>query len=548
MKIRPQSTSLNILLFLLFFSLGINAQKENSSLITELDKIIEKKQDYIDIKEKTIQSHKQLLDMKFLSLEQEFEINDQLYNEYKKFISDSAVCYVIKNIEIAKKLNDSERKNYSDIELAWLYSSRGLYFEAKELLDSIHKPILNQDILARYYEVYGSFCSHYGQSNNQVKYFIKSEYYRDSLLSVLDRDSYSYRLNYGIKLVYNGRLNEAETVLNRLIHDIQQESPEQATVSYFLSLIYKQTGQSGLQEKQLLLSAIADIKNAIKDNASLQELALFYYQNGDINRAYQFIDLAINEALFCNMRYRAIETSSFYPIINASYQTKEEKRKSDLQLFSILISFLTIFALILTIYLYKQMKKLSRIRRQLKDTNEELSKLNTDLNHVNSSLVDANHIKEEYIGHFFDLCSSYIDKLENYRKDLNKLASNKKLEELYNALKSTNFVDSELEELYRSFDSIFLNLYPTFIEEFNKLLLPGEQVTVKQGELLNTELRIFALIRLGITDSDKIASFLRYSLRTVYNYRTKMRNKSAVVRDDFEKKVAEIAAFPSEEN
>lgn len=546
MKNQPHRAFVSILLLILLCPFGVVAQKENNSLISELNKAIEKKQLYIDAKEQRITSQKQMLDMKFLSPEQEFDINDQLYNEYQKYIADSAVSYVLKNIRIAEQLNDPVRKNYSEIELAWLYSSRGLYFEAKDLLDNVDKRILSKDLLARYYEVYSLFCSHYGQSNNQVEYFMKSEHFRDSLLSTLDVDSYEYRLNSGVQLVYSGRLNEAETVLNKLLNDIEEGGPEQATISYFLSLIYKHTGQLGLQEKHLLMSAIADIKNTIKDNASLQELALFYYQQDNVDKAYLFIDLAINEALFGNLSYRAIETSSFYPIINASYQEKEKKRNSDLKIFSLIISFLSILTVLIMIYLYKQMKKLSRIRRQLKDTNLELNLLNTDLNHLNTSLLDANHIKEEYIGHFFDLCSSYIDKFENYRKDLNKLAAAKKLDELYNALKSTNFVDNEVEELYRNFDSIFLNLYPTFIEDFNDLLLPEERITVKQGELLNTELRIFALIRLGITDSVKIAAFLRYSLRTVYNYRTKMRNKSAGARDDFEKKVTEIAAFTSE--
>ena len=544
MKKKPQIIFVSIFLFTLLFPFGIIAQKENNRLASELNRAIEKKQLYMDAKEQKIHSHKQMLDMKFLSPEQEFEINDQLYNEYQKYISDSAVSYIQKNILIADKLNDPVKKNSSEIELAWLYSSRGLYFEARDLLEGIDKTVLSKALLARYYEVYGSFCSHYGQSNNKLEYFQKSEHYRDSLLSFFDEESYVYRLNAGIKLVYNRRLNEAETILNKLLGDIPEESAEQATVSYFLSLIYKHTGQSGLQEKHLLKSAISDIKNAIKDNASLQELALFYYQQGNVDKAYLFIDLAINEALFCNLRYRAIETSSFYPIINASYQEKEKKRNSDLQVFALLISFLSVLTVLITIYLYKQMKKLSRIRRQLKDTNQELSLLNADLNHLNTSLLDANHIKEEYIGHFFDLCSSYIDKFENYRKNLNKLAAGKKLDELYSALKSTHFVDNEIEELYRNFDSIFLNLYPTFIEDFNNLLLPEERITVKQGELLNTELRIFALVRLGITDSVKIAAFLRYSLRTVYNYRTKMRNKSAVARDDFERKVTEIATFP----
>lgn len=548
MKSQPLFIFTVILFFIFLLPFDASARKENSVLISELDKAIENKQLYMDAKEQRIQSNKQLLKVKYLSSEQAFEINEQLYKEYQKYQSDSAISYVLKNVQIAQTLDDPIRKSRSEIELAWLYSSRGLYFEARDLLEGMNRDVLDNELLARYYEVYSAFYSHYGQSNNEERYFQKSEYYRDSLLAILPKESYAYKLNSGIKVLYAGRLNEAETILNKLLNNIPDESPQEATVSYFLSLIYKQTGQTSWQEKHLLMSAIGDVKNAIKDNASLHELALFYYEQGNVDKAYLFIDLAINEALFCNLRYRAMETSSFYPIINASYQAKEQKRKSDLQLFSLAISMLSVLTVAIMIYLYKQMKKLSRIRKELKDTNLELSRLNSDLNRLNSNLLDANHIKEEYIGHFFDLCSSYIDKLECYRKDLNKLAANRKLDELYLALKSTRVIDNEIEELYKNFDSIVLNLYPSFVDDFNQLLIPEERIKLKPGELLNTELRIFALIRLGITDSVKIAAFLRYSLRTVYNYRTKMRNKSAVPRNDFEKRVAEIATFSSEEN
>jgi len=197
--------------------------------------------------------------------------------------------------------------------------------------------------------------------------------------------------------------------------------------------------------------------------------------------------------------------------------------------------------------LYKQMRKVSRIREQLHRTGEKLVELNKDITNTNNQLTDinaqlseSNHVKEEYIAHFFDLCSTYINKLEDYRKTLNKKAAAKQLDELFSMLKSTTVVDNELDELYKNFDTIFINLYPTFVKDFNSLLVPDEQVVLKSGELLNTELRIFALIRLGITDSVKIAAFLRYSLSTIYNYRTKTRNKAAVSRDEFEEMVSRI--------
>ena len=208
---------------------------------------------------------------------------------------------------------------------------------------------------------------------------------------------------------------------------------------------------------------------------------------------------------------------------------------------------LSVALIIALVYVYKQIQRLVKARKQLSYSNEQLEKLNTDLQIMNQhleeanlNLEEANLIKEEYIAHFFNLCSAYIDKIENYRKLLYKKATQNDYATLTKILKSTTVVEEELEELYKNFDTIFLNIYPNFVTHFNALLEEDEPIRPKKGELLNTELRIFALIRLGITDSNKIAEFLRYSLRTVYNYRTKVRNKAKGERDTFEEKVKQI--------
>lgn len=134
----------------------------------------------------------------------------------------------------------------------------------------------------------------------------------------------------------------------------------------------------------------------------------------------------------------------------------------------------------------------------------------------------------------------YIDKMDDYRKSLKKLAQDRKFDELNRRLNRPRCSRIEQDELYKNFDAIFLNLYPSFVEDFNALLTEDERIVLKQEDLLNKELRIYALLRLGITDSVKIASFLRCSLSTVYNYRTKVRNKAAISREEFEKMVMKI--------
>jgi len=271
------------------------------------------------------------------------------------------------------------------------------------------------------------------------------------------------------------------------------------------------------------------------------------YAAGDLSDAFKYAQAAIDDALFSNVQFRTAQMAEFYSIINASYQAKEARSKSTLQHYMLLISLLSVVLALLFAYLYKQLRKLSRTKEELSQANLRLTQLNDELNDKNAQLSDSNDLKEQYIARFFDLCSLYIDKMDSYRKTLNRLAQNRQFDELFKRLKSTSMMENELDELYKNFDAIFLNLYPTFVADFNSLLIPEERIALRPGDLLNKELRIYALLRMGITDSAKIASFLRCSLSTVYNYRTKMRNKAALSREKFEKMVSEIGNAPVKE-
>ena len=228
------------------------------------------------------------------------------------------------------------------------------------------------------------------------------------------------------------------------------------------------------------------------------------------------------------------------------YKSDSEKTNSRLKRYLMLISVFSAFLIVLVLYVYKQLKKRSRIKEELSRANLKLKELIFELNETNNrvnerneQLSESNQIKEQYIAQFFHQCSSYIDKMEEYRRTLYRMAINRHYEELIKKMKSTSDVESELEELYAHFDSIFLGLYPTFVSAFNSLLSKDEQITLRADGLLTRELRIYALLRLGITDGSQIASFLRCSLSTIYNYRSKMRNK-ATDRDQFEDLVMKI--------
>lgn len=274
---------------------------------------------------------------------------------------------------------------------------------------------------------------------------------------------------------------------------------------------------------------------------------MIHYEEKKLADAFKFTQSAIDDVISSGIHFRAIEIYKFNSIINTAYQTEQSRSRSNLTTFLISTSIILFLLVLLVICIYIQMKKILKIKRALVQSNQELLRLNDKLNNINNQLNDTNNqlyeisnVKEHYIAEFFDVCFSYISKMEKYQNVLYKYAINKYYDELIKKLKSSALVDEELTALYARFDKVFLGLYPTFVADFNALLKDGEQIVLKSDALLNRELRIYALLRLGITDSGKIANFLRCSTSTVYNYRTRMRNKAAVDRDEFENEIMKI--------
>jgi cell division protein FtsL len=427
-----------------------------------------------------------------------------------------------------------------------------MYREAFDVLKTIDVKQLNNTLKINYYNNYKEIYGFYSSSNNiyEQQYKQISDLYRDSLLSVLTPGSNHYLIVYSEKLAEEGKPAEAEAILTGILTRLSSKNHEFAVLNYAIAGIYRKEGSVDLAKKHYALAAEADIRNAIKENAAMQALAILMYETGDLDKAYEYIKCSLEDAIFCNARMRTVEISAIFPIIDTAYQEKTVKQKNQMKRYFLLTGILSFFLIMAVGYVYKQMKKLSVARKELHNINLQLNDLNSQLRSTNNQLKETNHrlfetnrLKEEYIGHFLDLCSTYIDKLENYRKMLLKKASASQWETLYSTLKSKDFIDEELKALYNHFDNIFLHLFPNFTEEFNQLLLEEERFILRPGELLNPELRIFALIRLGISDSYKIAAFLHYSASTIYNYRTKVRNKAAVPRDNFENLVMKIGAF-----
>lgn len=509
-------------------------------MLQQLDQVVENRSIYDNRKEQKIERLKESIPLAGNDSVR-YEIYNKLFREYFNYQTDSALHYVSLKENLAKAKHwdyeDELRMNRSE-----LFSTMGMYKEAIDMLEKIDSKKLSTSQLRYYYSMwnslYGLIAGYSLTQKERDIYYQTSTMYRDSLIPLYSPDvEIYYRLQAG-QFITRKAYQEAVDVLKSVPTELL-EGHSIGLVAFDLSTAYEGLGDTEQEMYYLAKSAIVDLKLSIKEYIALHKLAYLLYQQGDIERAYKYLNRSMADAVFCNARFRAISITQSYPIIDQAYRIKSAQ---ELQLRQILMSISLGVSLLLigmVLYIYRQMRKLKVARLDLSKMNEQLQHVNKQLYKVNQELSSANLIKQEYIVHYLDQCTMYLDKMEKYRRSLENLSISKDLKALFKAIKSESFITEEREKFYKSFDETFLSLFPHFVESLNALLRDDEQLHPHPGELLSTELRIFALIRLGITDSNKIARFLRYSLTTIYNYRSKVRNK-AKDKIQFETQVGQI--------
>ena len=484
-----------------------------------------------------------------ISDENRFTLLGEYLDEYRSYNTDSSLYISRERYQVALRMKNKEHQDNALMNTAEIMGTAGMYKEAVDLMHNVQINHLPDDLHPYYYHIYRTvygLMADYAVTEQEKKLYAEiTDRYRDSLLLVNKDNLLVYTLIQSDQHNVRGEFDKAIQLLTEYLAGQIDNVHDVAICAYTLSESYRLKEDTEKEKEYLILSSIADMKSAVREYISLRKLAVLLYQEGDIDRAYSYLKLCMDDAVFCNARLRILEILQIFPLINDTYQQKAEKQQEQMKWALVSISLLSIFLLIAIFYVYKQMKRVAAARHEVIDANKRLKELNEELHRYNLQLKEANHIiaensylKEEYIGRYMDQCSTYLDKMDLYRRSLNKIAAAGRVEELYKAIKSSQFLEEELKEFYANFDMTFLQLFPNFVEEFNALLV--EPMQPKQGELLNTELRIFALIRLGITDSTKIAQFLRYSVTTIYNYRTRVRNKALGERDEFEAKVMKI--------
>lgn len=534
-----------------------SVEKEIPQLLATLDSILVQTGELASQKELKIAQLKKKLS-NAANLEEEFWINKMLYDESFVFNADSAMKYVDRNIQIATELKKKDWQDEWLINRSFMFAATGLLKEAGEVLEKVDSTSLSDGLKLSYYYQRSYLYSHLGQYMGDQKQ-VNNKYYNEfenankhMLALVRPKDPLYWWCVASCNELSPG--DSLFSALENVVLSSQHNTRLDAMNAYSLSNMYKRIGDKEKTMIYLIYSAMADLRVCNRDIASLQELSSLLYDAGDIDRAYAYMNYCLKAALLYPNRVRIINISTELDKIYANYQQRDIRWRNSLQNYLYIVTFFSIILVLALIGLYRQTKKLrksrteldsanhslnqhvvelSQMHKQLALANQELQNLNELLRSANQKLQESNDVKEECIGYVFSICSNYISKLDEYRKNINRKLKTGQFEEARQLTDNSSLTQNELKDFYANFDAIFLRVYPDFVADLNSLLRPEEQILLKDASELNTEVRIYALVRLGINDSVKIADFLHCSPQTVYNHRLRMRNKAIIPKDKF---------------
>ena len=545
-----------------------HALEENRKLLHSLDSLLEQQDLFVRVKEERIKQLKmqysRVKDVKEL-----YAMNRMVYLEYRVYDADSALHYINKNIQLAQQTNNRTWEVVSLLEQSFVLTSSGLLTEALKAVSDIQPEELPQNLRSEYF---GRLCTlysrlrDYSSENSQLSehYNNLQKAFRDSVYLTATPDELRYWNCRAWLYMGTPEIEPVKQAFEENKQTLSNDSRKYSIATYNLSAIYRSENNESKYLENLILSAMADIRSVNGDIGSLQEIAEYLFKHGEIDRAYNHILYCSQKAMLFHNRVRIVKMSHLQNQIYKAYQEQSRTQQKRLQASLIAVSFLFLVLIGAFLFIRKQMRRLKEANLKLDSTNQKLSvnmdalstahqrleevniqlkDLNTQLQEVNDQLRESNYVKEEYIGYVFNICSTYISKLEEFRKNINRKLKVGQIEDVKAMTDSSATASNELKEFYQNFDTIFLHLYPDFVGDFNALLLPEERIELKEGELLNTELRIHALIRLGITDSVKIADFLHCSAQTVYNNRLRTRNKSIIPKEDFINAVKKLGKY-----
>ena len=475
----------------------------------------------------------------------------RLYEEYSAYQYDSAYAYVNQCIRLAQSMGDESLLNEGRLNLAHILSTACLMDKAQQTLNQIDTMRLSPGQLVVYHRTLTDlliYQAEYMQGTQYAEEYVQQRVgvRRAAIAINVPHDNINYQITQAECYSDDNQPQRAIELLSKLMDNYHSGERMYSIITSTMSFYYSQLGDKEHQMEYLIKSAESDLQGCIRENTSLRAIADRLFDEGDIDRAYRYMRVAVDDANFYGTRLRNIQASRIVPKILSAYQTKQEQGHRKMMWLLGIISVIALLLVVGVIAIYQLLKRYRRLNEQKKAINEELRHVNAQLGETVEELHEANgllqereQLKEQYIARFMALSSKFIDRGEEQRKALYRLYRDRKTEDLARELKSTNFGNENARLFYEDFDNAFLNIYPTFVDEVNKLLQEDGKIEVKQGKRLTTESRVLALIRIGITDNQSIAAILRASLTTIYTYRSKLKAR-AIDKDTFENDVKAI--------
>lgn len=540
-----------IILILMVLTTESRAQQaSNRQLYQTLDSLIEHYDQLTADKERRVAAIKEGVKGITLTAEQQYDLNQRLYDEYVAYKFDSAFYYIDKNVKALRKSGNHNRFAASAVRMAHILAVTGLFDRARRLLDEVAVDSINDQQKIAFYNQQSELNLYRSEMAQNTEYFYdyiqRVQYYRQLVIQIAPKDSYDYIFNQATYICEAGDTNKAIQMLEDYLLKLEEGTRAYSIVTSTLAFFYQTKEMQQQQERYLLLSAISDERCAIRENNSLRILSEILMNRGNNDDAYRYLLQAISEARFYGSRIRMMQVGRMAPQILQLYDAERTQTQQRTNLLLAVISFISLVLAGIIVYTLRLYHKKHAAGLQIIEMNKILAKHTEEIETVNTQMKEANRIKEEYIGRFLELSSMLLSNTEQRMKQLNRLARERKLEELYAELKTMEPVNTGIRTFHSHFDTAFLNIYPHFISEVNKLLTPENQfITDNDGataKRLTTELRILALIRLDITDNQEIADILRSSITTIYTYRSKLKAK-ALNKETFEDDVRKIATY-----
>ena len=535
-----------VIIITLLMTQPIYVKGDNNQLYKQLDAALAQRAHYVELKEKSLNEIKQ--GAKYVtSNEDKLKLYEQLANEYKAYEYDSAMTYVNKGLILAQKSNNIFFNKRFQLSQTRLLITRGFYAEAKEILQKIEPKEEPRDYqFLYYYTMYGLYnnWSTYCENNEFSKNYDlkKVEYLKKAIELSPKKDAFYYYL-MGELYYFSNHPNNNKTIqyYKKALNMEKTNSRLHAMTAFALSEVYQKANNLELMEHYLLVAAISDITSATKENVALQDIALFIYKHKtrSLNKAQEYINLSLEDAYTYKSRLRRIEISSKLQLITNAY-TDDIKTTNRLLNIALLVIILLLLGVgISSLFIRKKNRLLKQKKDEISATSDKMEKLNGQLHLINDELKDTNQKRERLVKVYIDLCYKNIERNSKLRTlAVRKIKANQS-KELLSLLSSSTNTEKENKEFLTEFDKAFLSLYPTFVSELNQQLTESAHIQLKENGEMPPILRVCALLRLGITESSKIAGILSYSPQTVYNYRSILKN-NAIDKEHFEENVLKL--------